>query len=298
MANFTVVLPSNVINKVYEGNTIAHYRTNLAAKQILEGDWSVGLSAISYTKSWVKTLEPEYIDLIKYKQGKEFEIIKNYIYLDLHLFNDPESLVTEIKAQIGIKQSESEFVLPQIDFNEKTNRIEMKLGERKSGPILFNFSANLCRVLGIEKEHLEEYIRRIRQKIEDFFEANIWEVLRNDQDFLRTYVPAQLNEDEKIYVASAPVSFYTELKNLYVYCNLIKHSIVGSKTEQLLRIVEVPSDSVLREQISLSYPDIQYHSLMIKEFDDIEINIKDQYSELVPFQFGRVIVTLHFKKHE
>src|SRR5689334_25235363 len=56
-----ITLPSNVL---YEGNTIAEFRTVLPSSKVLKGRWKVGLAKISFTKSWFNIKEPVEVSMV------------------------------------------------------------------------------------------------------------------------------------------------------------------------------------------------------------------------------------------
>src|SRR6185436_12485538 len=54
--SFYIYLSSNTVNKnTNDTNTCSNFTTHLPSTLRLEGKWSVGLSNISYTKSWATT---------------------------------------------------------------------------------------------------------------------------------------------------------------------------------------------------------------------------------------------------
>ena len=66
-----MTLPSNVKNDHFE-NTVANFKTNLAQRLSLKGDWEVGLAGISYTNSWYNFNEDQIIEICYYgKSTKE-----------------------------------------------------------------------------------------------------------------------------------------------------------------------------------------------------------------------------------
>src|SRR6266496_859793 len=75
MDNFYMTLPSNVKSSIYT-NTVANYRTKLAHRLELEGDWEVGLSTISYTNSWYNLTHKEYIKFLYFVNGQFFYLPK------------------------------------------------------------------------------------------------------------------------------------------------------------------------------------------------------------------------------
>ena len=82
--------------------------------------------------------------------------------------------------------------------------------------------------------------------------------------------------------------------DLYVYCDIIQSQYVGDALVPLLRIVPVEGKD--GERISKSFIRSQYLPVSIKQFETIEVNIKRDIGEFVPFEFGRVLLTRHFRQ--
>ena len=82
--------------------------------------------------------------------------------------------------------------------------------------------------------------------------------------------------------------------NLYIYCDIVESQFVGDSQVQLLRIV--PVDGEDGQRVSKSFMSPQYLPVSRKEFDTIEVNIKRDTGEIVPFETGRLLVTLHFRR--
>ena len=82
--------------------------------------------------------------------------------------------------------------------------------------------------------------------------------------------------------------------NLYVYCDVTQSQLVGDSQVPLVRIVPVEGKD--GERISRSFLSPQYLPLSRKEFESIEVNIKRETGEKVPFEAGRVLITLHFRR--
>ena len=82
--------------------------------------------------------------------------------------------------------------------------------------------------------------------------------------------------------------------DLYVYCDIIQSQYVGDALVPLLRIVPVEGKD--GQRISKSFVCPQYVPVSRKQFESIEVNIKRDTGETVPFEFGRVLLTLHFRQ--
>ena len=103
--------------------------------------------------------------------------------------------------------------------------------------------------------------------------------------------------EDRVYVEGfAEVTLYGSIKSLYVYCNIIKPVIVGDREVPLIRRVEIPSEKSFGQTVELIYTRPHYYPLVYHEFESIEIDIKDDTDKTVQFAFGRVALTLNFRK--
>ena len=209
--------------------------------------------------------------------------------------------VQEILDVLNIKLSEflvspqnvDKIQMPKFSINKESDRVEINWAFLDNALIGIKMSPNLCRVLGFAKEQLDYFVNSTVYKYENDFSA-----LSLDEQFklLPNYKIPEPTIDKLKYTANIPHSMLPTFYSLYVYCDIVKHSFVGDSFTQLMRIVEVPPQSKFRDQILFSYTNIHYMNLQVKEFDSIEINIKDDLGDPIPFLFGRTIVCLHFKK--
>jgi len=76
---------------------------------------------------------------------------------------------------------------------------------------------------------------------------------------------------------------------MYVYFDVL----VGDTKAPLLRIVQVSGKSGDRVQAIYDKP--IYVELQKKNFDSIEIDIRSDVGKPISFEYGKVIVTLHFR---
>ena len=82
--------------------------------------------------------------------------------------------------------------------------------------------------------------------------------------------------------------------DLYVYCDIIQPQHVGDVLVPLLRIVQLEGKD--GQRVSKSFVRPEYIPVSRKQFESIEVNIKRDTGETVPFEFGRVLLTLHFRQ--
>ena len=95
----------------------------------------------------------------------------------------------------------------------------------------------------------------------------------------------------------APTAFDVNrgLNLAYIHCDVAVHAIVGDVKTPLLRVCNIPTGrhgSVVRN----TYKRPHYVPVGRREFDTIEIGINNELGKPMSFEFGKSIVTLHFRR--
>ena len=82
--------------------------------------------------------------------------------------------------------------------------------------------------------------------------------------------------------------------DLYIYCDIAQAQYVADVLIPLLRIV--PVEGVNGQRVNKSFLRPQYIPVDRKAFETIEVNIRRDTEESVPFESGKVLLTLHFRE--
>ena len=82
--------------------------------------------------------------------------------------------------------------------------------------------------------------------------------------------------------------------NLYVYCDAAEAIPVGNIKAPILRVVNIAGN--FGDLIHRLYTTPQYVPISKKEFNTLEIVIRDDTGRPVPFEFGKVVATVHFRQ--
>ena len=82
--------------------------------------------------------------------------------------------------------------------------------------------------------------------------------------------------------------------SLYVYCDILETRIVGDTVAPLLRIINNRGKD--GENVSKVFDSVYYIPVQKTCFDTIEIDIRDDSGRAVPFERGKVVLTLHFRE--
>ena len=95
-----------------------------------------------------------------------------------------------------------------------------------------------------------------------------------------------------IYTAERVVDM-NPITAIYLYCDVIEHRTVGGTLAPLLGVVAAEGKS--GAYVAKRYENIQYHPVMKKNISTIHISLRDDQGNLIRFQKGKVILTLHFQ---
>ena len=279
---FFITLPSNVVS-YSDKNTIGNYTTKLALRISLEGNWEVGLKEISYTKSWFNITEDQhafcYDKSTKTITGSYFILEKGY-YENIDKIFDKLSK-TNFKYSKNGSWTNYE-VMPSFAYNNVSNTIMVTNGVTTMSTVegsencrIF-FSPELAEILGYKgSKEIFSLIAKHPLKLTDELDAK-----------LTAYISQELSS----------MDFTGGHHSLMVYCDLADPVHVGDTLAKLLRVVEIPGSTKHGEQVVITYDNPIFVSLLKKDFESIEIDIKDDAGVTVPFMFGRSIVTLQFRK--
>lgn len=115
---------------------------------------------------------------------------------------------------------------------------------------------------------------------------------------LATQIGFPPNDNVFMYTKSPYVGnvYFGIPDQMMIYCDLIEPQLIGYESSQIIKIVNTadtkPEFGASRHH---TFQKIHYVPVLKKEFDSIEINIREITGELFPFLHGIVMVKLHFK---
>ena len=82
---------------------------------------------------------------------------------------------------------------------------------------------------------------------------------------------------------------------LFFYCDIVQNQLVGDVMVPLLRVIPI-RDHKMREVEWVEFQHVQYLSIGHTQTDIVEINIRRDNGDTIPFQYRKVVITLHFKQ--
>jgi hypothetical protein len=166
--------------------------------------------------------------------------------------------------------------------------VELKNGISKSTErlIIVTFTDEICLMLGFDKTKMEG----IKNNKMEFYKNSFLHPDLNDLQLI------ELKDGEKYIDGDHPYDISGGHYSLFVYSDIVKPTHVGDSFTQFLGMVEIPNDVNFGKQVVIKYSNPIYVPLLLNEFDTIEIDIKNDSGETIPFKFGRVHIILHFRK--
>lgn len=86
-------------------------------------------------------------------------------------------------------------------------------------------------------------------------------------------------------------------EQLMVYCDLVEPQMIGYDLSQIIKVVNTTNSEVkFGTPCHRAFQKIHYIPVLKKEFESVEINIKDITGQSFPFCHGIVLIKLHFKQ--
>ena len=87
----------------------------------------------------------------------------------------------------------------------------------------------------------------------------------------------------------------TVVSTIYVHCDIVEPQIVGDTSAQLLK--SIPAQGKFGDVIAKTLTNIQYVPIRTKSFEVMEVLLRSDTGNPVPFERGKVVITLHFRQH-
>jgi hypothetical protein len=253
---FYLVLPSNSSFDFYPDNTVANYTTRLPRDIELSGEWEVGLEEIQYSHNWF-SIQPSDAVVFAYSLGSESSDGGDND--EWHYRNlDPGYYANKGEiVDAMVKELKTSGVVGEWDIS----------WDAKNDVVCLNIPANMKFMMHKDLNPLLGF---------------------SEKSGLLS-----LHSNTKSYSTSKG-TLNQHLSALYVYCNIVKPRVVGDSMVSLLR--SVPVTKKHGENVFKSFHNVHYVPLSTRNFHDIEIDIRDDTGTRIPFEGGRVVVTLHFRK--
>ena len=291
--DFYLTLPSNASMKMYPNNTLAHYITDLPRLIELTGEWECGMAEIQYPHTWynIGMYDTWFFlnETIAMGLTPSARISAGY-------YKSPMTLMNHIN--MGLNSMSTDKVRTKLSYSAITQKMTLHMtpGTEFTVPR----RSALGRMLGFEPSTVSSPPSTGPSVLESIISATISTAETTSTDG---------NPSDTMFLSpkEAPDGPYTYRKEaqhvvqmdqgfdtIYVYTDVVESRIVGDSVAPLLRALPVGGSH--GETVSDRFTNIHYVPLLYSHFKSIEIDIRDDIGRRVPFEYGRVTVTLHFRR--
>lgn len=259
---FYTVLPSNSNLEAFPDNSTSCFTVKLPHEIRVRGRWEVGLSEIHFPHTFLHLSE-------KNARGTVEEFIVQRMVIDRKKYKIPH----------GLYEDEDEF-LEKVNDEFTRHNISFERNSDQS-PYLV-----------------------IRSTCTDSEDENCIHLIDASRGLLKM-LGFDSSQENKISIAKGqpitaprPLRILNALpRQLFVYTDISEPVCVGNVRSSLLSIVPVNlKNYTFGNNQYQTFAPIKYVPLMTDNLSTITIDIRDELGEKIPFEFGTLIATLHFRK--
>ena len=285
--DFYLTLPSNASMKMYPDNTLAHYITDLPRRIDLTGEWECGLAEIQYPHTWYNVTDE---DVWFFLNEKNPTGLVPSMKLASGYYRGPVTLMNRVNR--GLRLMATDKTRAKLSYSMITQKITLHMSSDTVFTIPYHSA--LAPMLGF------------RESIVTSPPAAPAADSTRQHDHPRpigtsaTVIipPPPTHSPDGSYpfrkVAEDVVNMNRGFDTIYVYTDVVESRIVGDSVAPLLRAL--PVGGIHGATVSNRFTNIHYVPLLYSHFKSIEMDIRDDTGRRVPFEYGRVTVTLHFRR--
>ena len=258
--HFYVSLPANSSMKFFPDNTLTHYTTKLDTPILLDpaNDWEVGLAEFQYPHTWYNINEHN-----------------NVFHAYLPTSDDPDPKTGKIpmdwkKCTI----TKNNYKKPEKLIAEFNRQLHFAMTGVTQDPITLTYLKDTRKVkfkIPIERKlALHKPLTYMLGLLQDSYVVTTNQISPNEVDLDGNY------------------------RDMYIYSDVLQYRLVGDVSTPLLRAIatEGKDDQTIRK----SFQDIHYIPVSRSSIETIEIDIRTDTGQPVPFEKGRVDAVLHFRR--
>lgn len=264
---------------VYPDNTVAKFCTKLANAVILDGSYEVGLSEIIYPRDYYNIDNRDKLMKFTFKgvdirrntetgiEELDEHVLKRKLLRNA-LYTSDEEFIESLNEQVSAEITTLNLPATITFSLDRKGRILINIQPQtqiRDGAyttlydMYFQMSAELGNRLGFDGVVSLSMLTSKRENAKSRFDLNMGNRL------------------------------------MYVYCDIVAHGLVGDVSAPLLRVCNIPQP-IQNECVHVAYTDVHYKPVQKKEFDTIDVSINSERGLTMPFQSGKSLLTLHFRR--
>ena len=255
---------------VYPNNTAAKFTTALPQALDLEGNWEVALSEINVPARWYNIREEVH-----------------WLKLNQHYINIPGGFFLTVPDVMR-------KMVDEIKKVEEYKDVDMKVFQSARRQITWAQSARGFQFIFVYVYENNRVIINVPLNVTMEFSPDLANVLGMPHTVY--HKPENVSQQARGFQVSSELQpgLVDNTMMAYVYCDIVESTIVGDSKVPLLRTVNL--DSKADNIINHIYTSPVYRPIQKKHFDTIETYIYTDTGRPIPFETGKSVVTLHFRR--
>ena len=224
--------------------------------------------------------------------------------MDIHPNNTLAQYITNLPRRISLhgdwECGLTEIHYPHDWYNVRNTRMVAEHEESTHNVYLddgyYDSPKTLVKALNLDKESRVKFsYDSVTQKMRAHLKRQTKFRLYGDLSDILGFSNITSDADHTVMLpANSVVDLRRGFESLYVYSSMVEPRVVGDKIVPLLRIVPITGRH--GEMVTTRFDHVQYIPVMSREFGTIETEIRDDTGRPVPFERGKVTVTLHFRR--
>ena len=270
--DFYMTLPSNASMKTHLDNTLTHYTTDLPHRIDRTGEWECGLTEMQYSHTWYNVTEN---DVWLFLNEIDAPDTSQRTKLSCGYFDDPLTLMYHVNK--GLYSLGTAKTRAQMSYSSVTQKMTLHM----TANILFTipYYSATASMLGFREPVASEV---------ETATTSTSSLVPDSMPSGSSY-PFHIEADNVVDMTQG-------FNTLYVYTDVVESRIVGDTLALLLR--SIPISGRHGDRVSERFTNVHYVPLLRSNFHSIEVDIRDDMGRRVPFEYGRVTVTLHFRRRK
>lgn len=257
-----LTLPCDSSLDYFEDNTLAHYRVQLPHElHFDDGDYEVGLSQLQYPNTWYNVSGESLMIRGAYvTDNQEYLYSKAPVSIREGFYDSASQLISTINAVIArLEFAVPDRLMPFFEYDKISNKVVYRVMNDKQ--VILKLHSDLLIKLGFTPHNSTQTPRWLK--------------------------PGSVGE--------RVVDLRGGFHNVFVYTDIVKSArIVGDSLQPLLRAVPVTGK---HGDMRFFQPNIiDWLPLRFKHFRQVEVYLMTDLGGLIPFENGKVQVTVHIRR--
>ena len=278
--------------KMYPDKSLAHYITDLPQRIDLTGEWECGLAEIQYPHTWYNVgMYDTWFFLNEHEPVGQIPSGK----ISAGNNKSPVTLMNHVNK--GLSRMWTDKTRAKLSYSSITQK--MTLHMTPSTEFTVPHHSALVRMLGFEPSVVSSPPAAAAA---DITRTHVQPRLGGTNIGLTPSTSVVLPHEETpdgshTYRKEAEHVVHMDqgFDTIYVYTDVVESRIVGDSSAPLLRALSVSVSQ--GATVSDRFTNIHCVPVLYSHFHSIEMDIRNDTGRHVPFEYGRVTVTLHFRRH-